>query len=75
MKTINVYKAENWFSRYELAGTKNIRKAEKVEFIYGSRCYTRNAYVAEDGSIWVKLCKEFHVLDSNSHVVDFVFAE
>nr|DAL45648.1 MAG TPA_asm: hypothetical protein [Caudoviricetes sp.] len=68
MKTINVYKAENAFSRYQLAGTKNIRKEGKVEFLDGSRWYTRNAYVAEDGSIWVKLCGQFHVLDSNSSV-------
>lgn len=73
MKTIEVYKERN--GKYEFAGTKNIEKAGKVEFWDGSRKCERTAYVAEDGSKWVKVCGQFHVLSDNSFVVDGIFAE
>lgn len=76
MKAINIYKAQSYYSKYEFAGTKNISKPSgKVTFWDGARSTTRTKYVAEDGSIWVKLDGQYHVLDHNNHVVDAVFAE
>lgn len=74
MKFINIFKANGYNSKFEFVRRMQLGNTHnKVTFNDVARTYTRNAFIGEDGSIWVKLNGEYSVLDDNNVVKRFVY--
>lgn len=66
-KEIKVGKYVDW-STYEDCGTVKLTKTgRKVEYRFGGRYYTRAAWEAEDGTMWVYMNGQFNELDTKNY--------